>query len=114
MEQLVDIPVPLGSGGRNADLQGFLRGQSSTAPQFSSERISERIVEQNVDIPVAGGGLHDFRPSQSSSSVARSPADWLSFKGFFRTFPKMKKCDTTSALEVGTASALESIDAGSS
>ena len=93
MEQHVDIPVPFGRGGRNADLQGFLRGQSSTAPQFSTERISERIGEQNVDILAAGGGLHDFRPSQSSSSVARSPADWLNtedeaFQEFFRIFPK--------------------------
>ena len=47
MEQTVDIPVPQG-GGRHADLQGFLRGQSSTG------------VEQIVDIPC--GGLH--RPGQ--------------------------------------------------
>ena len=33
---------------------------SSTAPQFFEERISERIVEQIVDIP--GGGLQGFRP----------------------------------------------------
>ena len=33
-----------------------------------------RIMEQVVDFPVAGGGLHDFRPGQSSSSVAHSPA----------------------------------------
>ena len=77
-------------------------------------------MEQNVDIPVAGGSLQDFRPVQTSSSVARSPADWLNtemgrFKGFFRTFPQnKKKCDTTSALEVGIASALKPMDAGSS
>ena len=66
MEQTVDIPVPQG-GGRQADLQGFLRGQSSTG------------AEQIVDIP--GGGLH--RPGQSSSS-ADEP-------GGFRTFPQIKK-----------------------
>ena len=68
MEQTVDIPVPQG-GGRHADLQGFLRGQSSTG------------VEQIVDI--LGGGLH--RPGQSSSS-----ADGLG-EGVFRTFPQNKK-----------------------
>ena len=93
LKQKVDIPVP-GGGGRHADLQGFLRGQSSTAPQFSEERVSKRIVEQNVDIP--GGGLQGLRPVQgstasSSSSVSRSPTDWLNsedkaFQGFFRTF----------------------------
>ena len=76
MEQHVDIPVP-GGGGRNAGLQGFLPGQSSTAQLAFQERISERIVEQIVDSRVVGGGLQDFRPGQSSSSVARSPTDWL-------------------------------------
>ena len=38
MEQNVAIPVPLGRGGRNADLQGFLRGQGPTAPYSSLER----------------------------------------------------------------------------
>ena len=99
VEHNVDIPVPSGRGGRNADLQGFLLGQSSTAPQFSAERISERIVEQNVDIPAAGGGLQDFRPGQSSSSVARSPAEWLNtedeaFQEVLRTFHQNEKSAT--------------------
>ena len=34
-------------------------------------------------------------------------------KGFFALFPVGKKCDSTSALEVGTASALELMDVGS-
>ena len=92
MEQTVDIPDPQG-GGRHADLQGFLRGQSSTG------------VEQIVDIP--GGGLH--RPGQSSSS-ADEPGE-----GVFRTFPHFKKkCEGCSALGVGTASALELMDVGGS
>ena len=49
-EQNVGIPVP-GCGGRIAGLQGFPPGQSSTALPSSQERISERIVEQIVDIP---------------------------------------------------------------
>ena len=68
MEQTVDIPVPQG-GGRHADLQGFLRGQSSTG------------VEQIVDIP--GGGLH--RPGQSSSS-----ADEPGVGGFSHFSPNKK------------------------
>ena len=67
----MDIPVPQG-GGRHADLQGFLRGHSSTG------------VEQIVDTP--GGGLH--RPGQSSSS-ADEPGE-----GVFRTFPQNKKSAT--------------------
>ena len=92
MEQTVDIPVPQ-AGGRHADLQGFLRGQSSTG------------VEQIVDIP--GGGLH--RPGQSSSS-ADEPGE-----GFFRTFPQnLKKCEVCFALGDGTASRVEPTHAGCS
>ena len=72
MEQNADIPVP-GHGGRNAGLQGFLPGRSSTALHGSQERFSERIVEQNVDFFVSGG-LQDFRPGQSSSSSSHVPA----------------------------------------
>ena len=99
VEQHVDIPVPRG-GGRNAGLQGFLPEQSSTTTFSSAERISERIMEQIVDFPVAGGGLHDFRPGQSSSSVAHSPAAWLNtedepFQGVFALFPRKKKVRLT-------------------
>ena len=98
LEQIVDIPVR-GRGGRNVDLQGFRPGQGPTAPYSSLERISEQIVEQTVDIPVSVGGLADFRPGQSSSSVAHSPAAWLNpedepFQRVFRTFfPRRKKCN---------------------
>ena len=118
LKQNVDIPVP-GGGGRHGDLQGFLRGQSSTAPQFSEERISERIVEQIVDIP--GGGLQGLRPVQgstasSSSSVSRSPTDWLNtedkaFQGFFALFPIQQKCEGHRALECESAPAVEFIHA---
>ena len=98
MEQNVAIPVPLGRGGRNADLPGFLRGQGPTAQSSSLERISEQIMEQIADIPVARGDLHGFRPGQSSSSIAHSPAAWLNtedepFQGVFRTFSPREKCD---------------------
>ena len=95
MEQNADSPVPLGRGGRHAGLQGSPPEQSSTAALSSAERISERIVEQNVDMTV-GGGLQDFRPGHSSSSVARSPAEWLTTEDeaiqgvFFALFPKQK------------------------
>ena len=60
-EQNVDIPVP-GRGGRVSGLQGFLHRQSSTATRSSKKPISERIVEQIVDIP--GGGLQSrFSPT---------------------------------------------------
>ena len=83
MEQTVDIPVPQG-GGRHADLQGFLRGQSSTG------------AEQIVDIP--GGGLQGSRTGQGSpaSSSFQSPAGSDDDadepgEGFFRTFPLTQK-----------------------
>ena len=83
MEQNVDIAVP-GGGGRLADIQGFLCGQSSTG------------VEQIVDIP--NGGLHGSRPGQGSpaSSSFQSPAasdDDADEPGIggFRTFPRSKK-----------------------
>ena len=79
--------------------KGFPPGQSSTAPQFSEERISKRIGEQNVDIP--GVGLQGLRPVQgstasSSSSLPRSPTDWLNsedkaFQWVFRTFSPPNK-----------------------
>ena len=81
MEQTVDIPAPQG-GGRHADLQSFLRGQSSTG------------AVQIVDAP--RGGLQGFRPGQSSSASSSSTpgvhgsADGPG-KGVFRTFPQNKK-----------------------
>ena len=85
MEQNVDIPVP-GRGGGISGLQGFLPGQSSTAP----------TVVQIVDIP--GGGLQGSRPGQGSpaSSSFQSPAGSDDDadepgKGVFRTFPQRKK-----------------------
>ena len=98
MEQNVAIPVR-GRGGRNVDLQGFLPGQGPTAPYSSLKLISEQIVEQTVDIPVSVGGLADFRPGQSSSSVAHSPAAWLNpedepFRRVFRTFSLEEKSAT--------------------
>ena len=95
VEQHVDIPVPVGRG-RNAGLQGFLPEQSSTFSFSSSERISERIMEQIVDIPVARGDPQGFRPGQSSSSVAHSPAAWLNpedgpFQEGFSTFSPEEK-----------------------
>ena len=95
VEQIADIPVPLGRGRRDAD-QGFLRGQGPTAHSSSLERISEQILEQIADIPVARGDPHGFRPEQSSSSVAHSPVAWLNtedepFQRVFALFPRMKK-----------------------
>ena len=70
MEQNVGIPVP---GGGVRGLQGFPPGQASTTSSFALERISERIVEQNVEFPVFGG-LQDFLTGPSSSAASSSPA----------------------------------------
>ena len=51
---------------------------------FPRQRSSQRTVEQLVDIPVPGGGLHVPLPDPgASASSAVSP--------FFRTFPWVKK-----------------------
>ena len=97
-------------------LQDFLPGQSSTSLLGPQERISERNVEQ-IAVSRVGEGLHDFLPGQSSASSSRDPArgfealDELGYVVFSHFSPNSKKCDTTSALEVGTASALEPMDA---
>ena len=52
-EQIVDTQVPQGRGG-NRRVQGFLPEQSSTATSSSLKRISERTMEQIVDIPSPG------------------------------------------------------------
>ena len=51
-EQIIDIPAPRCRRGQGG-LQGLRPEQISTAPLSSEERISERIVEQSVDIPVS-------------------------------------------------------------
>ena len=76
VEQNVNIPVPGGSGGQHVGLQGFLPRQCSTALHVSSERSSERIVEQIVDSRVLGGGF------SASSSSSREHAG----EGFFSHF----------------------------
>ena len=115
VEHRVDIPVP-GRGGRSSGLQGFLPGQSSTTPQFSKKRISERTVEQFVRFP--GEGLQDFRPRQSSpaSSSFHSPAHSDDDanepgEGVFRTFP-MEKSAECRAGRCGPAPARQLMDPG--
>ena len=78
-EQIVDTPVPRGRG------QGSLPGQSTTATSSSLERISERTVEQIVDISSPGDGLG--RGSASSAGAADED-----FTVGFRTVPHKKKC----------------------
>ena len=73
MEQTVDIPAPQG-GGRHADLQSFLRGQSSTG------------AVQIVDTP--RGGLQGFRPGQSSSASSSSTPGVPGKGVFSHFFPK--------------------------
>ena len=78
-EQIVSTPV---SGGR---VQGFLPVQSSTAISSSGKRISERTVEQIVDISPSGVGLG--QGSSSSAGLADEDFIW-----FFALFPVEKKC----------------------
>ena len=76
-EQIVGIPV------RRGRVQGLLPEHSSTATSSSLERISERTVEQIVDIsPVVALGR--VRPHLLVLQMRI-------FLGFFRTFPQIKK-----------------------
>ena len=110
VEQIVDIPAPR-SGVRR--LQGFLPEQSATA---FGHRFPAASVEQDVDIPVLVERLQYLRPGQCSASSSHSSAGFAddAFEEVFRTFPQVKKRETTSAHGVATASALEPMDAGSS
>ena len=82
-EQIVGIPVPRGRGKRR--VQGFVPEQSSTATSPSLERISERTVEQIVDISPG-----DVLGLGSASSTG---AAYENFTGFFSAlFPMVKKC----------------------
>ena len=101
-EQHVDIPVPR-RGGRHFGLQGFLPEQSSTVMSSSLSRISERTVEQIVDIS-SGAGL-----GQGSSSSAR-PAE-KDFTGVFRTFPHGKSAECRAG-QCGPAPARQLMDPG--
>ena len=112
----MDIPVP-GGGGRSVGLQGFPSEQSSTPTRSSRKRISERIVQQIVDIP--GGGLQDFRPGQSSSSSSHVPARVHEAldepgEGGFRTFTKIKNVRSWVRTRVGTECGLYFIHVASS
>ena len=75
-EQIVGIPVLEGR------VQGFLPVQSSTATSSSLERISERIVEQIVDIPSSGGGLGQGSAS-SAGAADGDVTDFSHFSPFF-------------------------------
>ena len=101
-EQIVDTPVPQGRGKRRG--QGFLPEQSSTATSSSGKRISERTVEQIVDISSSGGGL-----GQGSSSSA-GPAD-EDVTGFFRTFHHGKRAECRAGSECAAGWARQLIHA---
>ena len=85
VEQNVAIPVP-GGGGRLADFQSFLPRQSSTAPQFSEERISERIVE--VFKVFAQVKVHLHHPHLQ---LVFMKTQMSLVKGFSALFPRPKK-----------------------
>ena len=115
VEHYVDIPVP-GGGGPISGLQGLPSGQSSTALP-SKKRISERIVEQIVD-PVSSlfqvDVFQDMVHLLLTLQLVLKNVLMSLVKGFFRTFPKRKKCEVGFALGVGTAPRVRPIFAGCS
>ena len=87
VEQHVDIPVPGGGGGPSSGLQGFSSGQRSTSSP-TRKRISERIVEQIVDLFLVEVFLvHLLLTLQ----LVMKNAQMSLAKGFFALFPKFKK-----------------------
>ena len=89
-EQIVDTPVPRGRG------QGFLPEQSSTAIS-SGKRISERTVEQIVDIPSSGGSL----AHGSSSSAGPADEDFTGGFSHFSPWKKSAECRAGGECEAG-------------
>ena len=83
VEQNVDNPVPRPDVA--GDLQGFPRGQGSTA-------FSEQIPE----LPDPGGGRRDFQPVQGSA-VSSSDSPGQASQGVFSTFPRKKKVQRSPA-----------------
>ena len=77
-EQIVDNPVPRPEVA--GDLQGFLRGQSS----------SKRTANKIADIPDPSGGLQDFPQTLHRAGVSSDLPDEAN-QGFFSTFPRVKK-----------------------
>ena len=125
VEQNVDIPVAGGSGA-GGGLSGFLPGKNSAAlwnrivdipsggdlQGFQRAQSSTAFLEQLTVSPIPGGGLQIFQPVQGSAASS-SVSPGRAGEGFFSHFSsKQKKCDTSCALLVGTASALELMDAG--
>ena len=100
-EQIVGIPAPRGR------VQGLLPELSSTATSSSLERISERTVEQIVDMS-PGGGLGQGL----ASSAGAADEDFTRFFAFFPNF--LKKCEVGSALESEGARQCQPIHAGCS
>ena len=113
VEQNVDIPVPLGRGGRVGvrGLQGF-PGQDSRA--FGEALyFPAATAEQIVDTPVPRGVRQDpDLPSAASSSGFLGTANQGFF--FFARFPDRKKRAVGSALGVGTGYGHQLIHAGGS
>ena len=69
-EQTIGFPVPGRGGGARGGLQGLSQGQGSTTFP-PPERISERIMEQNVDFPGGGlDGVQGFLTRQSSAALS--------------------------------------------
>ena len=92
-EQIIDIPAPRRRRGQGG-LQGLRPEHRSTASISSAERTSERIVEQNVDIPVSGGGLHVLPDpgGSSSSAVSRDERGDVVFRTFHWVNEKSEGC----------------------
>ena len=80
-EQIVDIAVLRGRGGSGGGgLQGFHPGQGS-----------QRTVEQHVDIPVPGDGLHGSLPDPGFAAPPAVSRDELVQGSFITLFPDFKK-----------------------
>ena len=73
----------------------------------SGGRISKRIAEQTVDVPVASGR------ATSSAAVATSATAESPSQDFPGTFPRGKKCDSKEAVDCEHAVALSGVHGGS-
>ena len=73
--------------------------------------LSEEDVEQVVDVPGSGArSAAEGPPSRVSAASLDAPQE--PFQGFFRTFPRGKKCESWAAVDCQSHRAVELVHAG--
>ena len=107
-EQIVDNPVPRSRRGVGGSLHGLHPGQSSAAFGEADNRSPAATAEQNVDIPVLPGAIHDVHHDLLPAAGSSDLPDTVN-QGFFALSPAGKKCEDSTHPGVGTERGLQSV-----